>query len=165
MRGSCSCTWRDENLINVLFNISRYLVTKARTQNFNLLDTFNSEIPDSIWSNTIAIPYRNEMKKVCVLSKLLHSMNILSLCVEGSRFELIADSIALPTTFSTTTAVSVIACCLKCHRVNNCITIGYNIQRRECLLSKTTTLTHGPIHTIEPTGFQIFQGLSFVKMF
>jgi len=93
---------------------------------------------------------------------LLHVLNVLSVCEAGSYFKLVADYIALPAMFDITTAVSVNECCLKCDRVNNCITVGYNAQRKECLLSETTTLTHGRVQTMETTKFQVFQGMSVV---
>ena len=106
------------------------------------------------------------MGKVCVLKTLLLALNVLSLSVDSSYFELVTDSIALPATFTTTTAVSVTACSLECDKKINgrdCIVIGYNTHTGVCLLSETSTLTHGPVQTIPPTGFQVFnRGLSFV---
>ena len=107
------------------------------------------------------------MGKSCVLKPLLLGLNLLSLTVANSYFGLVSDSIALPATFKTTTVVSFTACCLECDkRINSrdCIAIGYNAHRGMCLLSETSTLTHGPVQTIQPTGFQVFnRGLSFVQ--
>ena len=107
------------------------------------------------------------MGKLCVLKPLLLALNLLSLSVDSSYFELVTKSIALPATFNTTTAVSVSACCLECDKRSSsmdCIVIGYNTQMGGCLLSETPTLTHGPVQTIQPTGFQVFnRGLSFVQ--
>ena len=106
------------------------------------------------------------MGKSCVLKPLLLALHLLSLTVANSYFGLVSDSIALPATFKTTTVVSFTACCLECDkRINSrdCIAIGYNAHRGMCLLSETSTLTHGPVQTIQPTGFQVFnRGLSFV---
>ena len=106
------------------------------------------------------------MGKLCVLKSLLLALNLLSLSVDSSYFELVTKSIAFPATFNTTTAVSVSACCLECDKRSSsmdCIVIGYNTQMGVCLLSETSTLTHGPVQTIQPTGFQVFnRGFSFI---
>jgi len=75
----------------------------------------------------------------------------------NSYFELDTNPTKLPKTFDTSTAVSIMECCVKCDMVDQCVSVAYNDNSRQCLLSRTTNVTHGTIQTIEPAGFQVFK--------
>ena len=88
---------------------------------------------------------------------LVHAFNVLSLCEADSYLELVANFTALPETFNTTTAVSLLECCMKCDQSSNCVTVGYNANSRECVLFGTTNVAQRTVQTIDPTGFQVFR--------
>ena len=87
----------------------------------------------------------------------LHPFNVFALCEADSYLKLVANSTALPETFNTTTAVSLLACGIQCHNIGQCVTVGYNAKSRECVLSGTTNVTQGTVLSIEPTGFKLFK--------
>ena len=97
------------------------------------------------------------MKTFLSVIALQYVFDILSLCDANSYFELDTNPTKLPKTFDTSTAVSIMECCVKCDMVDQCVSVAYNDNSRQCLLSRTTNVTQGTIQTIEPAGFQVFK--------
>ena len=97
------------------------------------------------------------MKTFLSVIALQYVFDILSFCDANSYFELDTNPTKLPKTFDTSTAVSIMECCVKCDMVYQCVSVAYNDNSRQCLLSRTTNVTQGTIQTIEPAGFQVFK--------